>query len=73
MNCYKSEIIAIPPWPNSKPNELPSESCTKPTDKSKEHKRQLVMSHNSAVWYAHTVEELVIWREYGKLYLVLSC
>ena len=27
------------------------------------------MSHNSAVWYAHTVEELVIWtveREYGK-------
>ena len=62
-------MIAIPPWPKSKPNELPFESCAKPTDKSKDHKRCLIMSRNSAVWYAHTVEELVIWtveREYGK-------
>ena len=69
VNFYKSEMIAIPPWPKSKPNELPFESCAKPTDKSKEHKRCLIMSRNSAVWYAHTVEELVIWtieREYGK-------
>ena len=69
INYYKSELIAIPPWPKSKPNELPFESCAKPTDKSKEHKRCLIMSRSSAVWYAHTVEELVIWtveREYGK-------
>ena len=74
VNFYKSEMIAIPPWPKSKPNELPFESCAKPTDKSQEHKRCLVMSRNSAVWYAHTVEELVIWtveREYGKLFLWL--
>ena len=71
VNFYKSEMIAIPPWPKSKPNELPFESCAKPTDKSKEHKRCLIMSRNSAVWYAHTVEELVIWtveRERGKLF-----
>ena len=71
VNYYKSEMIAIPPWPKSKPNELPFESCAKPTDKSQEHKRCLVMSRNSAVWYAHTVEELVIWtveREYGKTF-----
>ena len=70
VNYYKSEMIAIPPWPKSKPNELPFESCAKPTDKSQEHRRCLIMSRNSTVWYAHTVEELVIWtveREYGKL------
>ena len=70
VNYYKSEMIAIPPWPKSKPNELPFESCAKPTSKSQEHRRCLIMSRNSAVWYAHTVEELVIWtveREYGKL------
>ena len=63
VNFCKSEMIAIPPWPKSKPNELPFESCPKPTDKSKEHRQCL--------WYAHTVEELVIWtveREYGKLF-----
>ena len=38
VNYYKSEMIAIPPWPKSKPNELPFESCAKPTDKSQEHK-----------------------------------
>ena len=81
VNYYKSEMIAIPPWPKSKPNELPFESCAKPTDKSKEHRRCLIMSRNSAVWYAHTVEELVIWtveREYGKYlynqqYTYLNC
>ena len=69
INYYKSEMIAIPPWPKGKPNKLPFESCAKPTDKSKDHKRCLIMSRNSEVWYAHTVEELVIWtveREYGK-------
>ena len=74
VNYYKSEMIAIPPWPKSKPNELPFESCAKPTDKSQEHRRCLVMSRNSAVWYAHTVEELVIWtveREYGGFSCVL--
>ena len=76
VNYYKSEMIAIPPWPKSKPNELPFESCGKPTDKSREHERCLLMSRNSAVWYAHTVEELVIWtveREYGKhsLYILV--
>ena len=68
-NYYKFKTIAIPPWPKSKPNELPFESCAKPTDKSNNHRRCLIMSRNSAVWYAHTVEELVIWtveREYGK-------
>ena len=52
-----------------KSSKLPFESCGKPTDKSKDHKRCLIMSCNSSVWYAHTVEELVIWtveREYGK-------
>ena len=76
VNYYKSDMIAIPPWPKSKPNDLPFESCAKPTDKSQEHKRCLVMSRNSAVWYAHTVEELVIWtveREYGeKIYCYLT-
>ena len=69
VNYYKSEMIAIPPWPRSKPNKLPFQSCAKPTDISHDHKRCLIMSRNSAVWYAHTVEELVIWtveREYGK-------
>ena len=67
-NHYKSTMIAIPPWPTSKPNDLPFESCAKPKDKSNDHKRCLIMSRNSAVWYAHTVEELVIWtveREHG--------
>ena len=54
VNYYKSEMIAIPPWPKSKPNELPFELCAKPTDKSKDHKRCLIMSRNSTVWYAHT-------------------
>ena len=66
VNYYKSEMIAIPPWPKSKPNKLPFESCAKPTDKSKDH---LITSRNSAMWYAHTIEEIVIWtveREYGK-------
>ena len=68
-NFYKSDMIAIPPWPRSKPNDLPFESCAKPKDKSNDHKRCLIMSRNSPVWYAHTVEELVIWtieRERGK-------
>ncbi|XP_065891397.1 uncharacterized protein [Dysidea avara] len=67
INYYESEMIAIPPWPKSKPNDLPFEACAKPKDKSNDHKRCLIMSRNSAVWYAHTVEELVIWtveREY---------
>ena len=49
---------------NHVPNQL--------IDKSHDHKRCLIMSCNSAVWYAHTVEELVIWTvegEYGKLQL----
>ena len=69
VNHYKSEMIAIPPWPKSKPNKLPFESCTKPNKVSRNHKDCLIMSRNSAVWFAHTVEELVIWtveREYGK-------
>ena len=69
INYYKSEMIAIPPWPKSRPNDLPFESCAKPKDKSNDHKRCLIMSHNSEVWFAHTVEELVIWtieREYGE-------
>ena len=67
VNFYESNMIAIPPWPKSKPNNLPFESCAKPKDKSNDHKRCLIMSRNSPVWYAHTVEELVIWtveREY---------
>ena len=66
VNHYKFEMIPIPPWAKSKPNKLPFESCTKPT---KNHKHCLFIACNSAVWYAHTVEELVIWtveREYGK-------
>ena len=66
VNHYEFEMIAIPPWPEGKPNKLPFESCTKLTEN---HKQCLVMSRNSAVWFAHTVEELVIWtveREYGK-------
>ena len=76
VNYYKSEMIAIPPWPKSKPNELPFESCAKPSDKSQDHKRCLIMSRNSAVWYAHTVEELVIWtveREHGKVFAFCVC
>jgi len=74
VNYYKSKMIAIPPWPKRKPNKLPFESCAKPTDKSHDHKRCLIMSRNSEVWYAHTVEELVIWtveRECGKLSIIL--
>ena len=44
INYYKSEMIAIPPWPKSKPNKLPFESCAKPS-----HKQCLTMSRNSAV------------------------
>ena len=69
VNYYTSDMIAIPAWPKSKPNDLPFESCAKSTDKSLNHKRCLIMSRNSAVWYAHTVEELVIWtveREYSE-------
>ena len=69
VNYYKSEMIAIPPWPKSKPNKLSFESCGKLTDKSQKHRRCLSMARNSEVWYAHTVEELVIWtveREWGK-------
>jgi len=74
VNYYESDMIAIPPWPKSKPNDLPFESCAKPKDKSNDHKRCLIMSRNSAVWYAHTVEELVIWtveRENGEYTLIL--
>ena len=69
VNYYKSEMIAIPPWPKNKRSKPSFESCGKPADKSKEHRRCLIMSRNSAVWYAHTVEELVIWtveRECGR-------
>ena len=65
VNHYKSEMIAIPPWAKSKPNKLPFESCTKPSP----HKHCFIFACNSSVWFAHTVEELVIWtveREYGK-------
>ena len=70
VNYYKHEMIAIPPWPRSKQNKLSFESCAKPTEKSLNHKRCWIMSCNSEVWYAHTVEELVIWtveRQYGEL------
>ena len=61
VNYYKSGMIAIPPWPRNKRSKSSFESCGKPTDISKDHRRCLIMSRNSAVWYAHTVEELVIW------------
>ena len=38
VNHYKSEMIAIPPWPRSKPNKSPFQSCAKPTDRSQDHR-----------------------------------
>ena len=38
VNYYESEMIAIPLWPRSKPNELPFESCGKPSDTSHNHR-----------------------------------
>lgn len=67
INYYECEIIAIPPWPMRKLIDQRFQPCVE--DNLKDHMTSLIISHNSTVWYAHTIEELVIWtieRDNGK-------
>ena len=58
-------LLPIAPWPRSKPHATPFEYCQK-----EDHHRCFKVYSVDEFWYAHSVEELVIWtveRDYGML------
>eukprot|EP00731_Ephydatia_muelleri_P031622 Em0023g129a len=56
-------LLPVAPWPRSKPHATPFEYCQK-----EDHHRCFKVYSVDEFWYAHSVEELVVWtveREYG--------
>ena len=63
--------LPIAPWPRSKPHLTPFEYCQKD-----DHHRCFKVYSEDEFWYAHSVEELVVWtveREYGMLRGSMDC